>query len=203
MMKNKIKKLFNMETNTQDKVVEGVENTEQTAESQENETVETEIESNEETTETPISAEEELKIKLAEANDKFLRLYSEFDNFRKRTAREKIELSKTAGEDIFKTILPLLDDFERGLKSVETATDIEAVKEGMNLIFQKMRSTMQQKGLTEMKSIGETFDADIHEAITNIPAADETMKGKVVDELEKGYLLNGKVIRFAKVIVGA
>ena len=203
MMKNKIKKLFNMETNTQDKVVEGVENTEQTAESQENETVETEIESNEETTETPISAEEELKIKLAEANDKFLRLYSEFDNFRKRTAREKIELSKTAGEDIFKTILPVLDDFERGLKSVETATDIEAVKEGMNLIFQKMRSTMQQKGLTEMKSIGETFDADIHEAITNIPAADETMKGKVVDELEKGYLLNGKVIRFAKVIVGA
>ena len=203
MMKNKIKKLFNMETNTQDKVVEGVENTEQTAESQENETVETEIESNEETVETPVNAEEELKIKLAEANDKFLRLYSEFDNFRKRTAREKIELSKTAGEDIFKTILPVLDDFERGLKSVETATEIEAVKEGMNLIFQKMRSTMQQKGLTEMKSIGETFDADIHEAITNIPAADETMKGKVVDELEKGYLLNGKVIRFAKVIVGA
>ena len=203
MMKNKIKKLFNMETNTQDKVVEGIENTEQTAESQENKTVETEIESNEETVETPVNAEEELKIKLAEANDKFLRLYSEFDNFRKRTAREKIELSKTAGEDIFKTILPVLDDFERGLKSVETATDIEAVKEGMNLIFQKMRSTMQQKGLTEMKSIGETFDADIHEAITNIPAADETMKGKVVDELEKGYLLNGKVIRFAKVIVGA
>ena len=190
-----------METNTQDKVIEGVENTEQTAESQENETVETEIESNEETVETPVSAEEELKIKLAEANDKFLRLYSEFDNFRKRTAREKIELSKTAGEDIFKTILPVLDDFERGLKSVETATDIEAVKEGMNLIFQKMRSTMQQKGLTEMKSIGETFDADIHEAITNIPAADDSMKGKVVDELEKGYMLNGKVIRFAKVIV--
>jgi molecular chaperone GrpE len=199
-MKNKIKKLFKMESNTKENVAENVENEQSNAaESNQSEQQHTE----EQLPESAGNQEEVLSEKLTEANDKFLRLYSEFDNFRKRTAREKIELSKTAGEDIFKLILPVLDDFERGIKAAESASDVEAVKEGMNLIFSKLKSSLQQRGLSEMESKGLAFDADLHEAITNIPAPDETLKGKVVDELEKGYLLNGKVIRFAKVVVGA
>jgi molecular chaperone GrpE len=143
------------------------------------------------------------KLKFEESNDKFLRLYSEFDNFRKRTAREKIELSKTAGEDIMKSILPVLDDFDRGLKSMNESTDVEALKEGVNLVYHKLKTILQQKGLEEMDATGKDFDADIHEAITNIPAPDESMKGKVIDQVEKGYALQGKVIRFAKVVVGS
>ena len=144
----------------------------------------------------------ELKAKADEINDKYLRIYSEFDNFRKRTAKEKIELMQSAGEDVFKSILPLLDDFERAIKSNTETTDIKAVNDGVNLIYNKFKSTLNQKGLTEMNAVGETFDADIHEAITNIPAPSEEMKGKVVEELEKGYSLNGKIIRFAKVVIG-
>lgn len=151
------------------------------------------------------SAETELgrlKQQLAEANDKYLRLYSEFDNYRKRTSRERIDLLKTAGEDVIKSLLPILDDFERAVKSNETAADIAAVNEGVKLVQQKFRNLLQHKGLEAMNTIGQPFDTDMHEAITNIPAPSEDMKGKVVDELEKGYLLGGKVIRFAKVIVG-
>lgn len=148
------------------------------------------------------SAEEVLQGKLDEINDKYIRLYSEFDNYRKRTQKEKVELHKTAGEDIFKTLLPVLDDFERALNSMQEAKEVSAVKEGVELIFSKLKNNLQQKGLTAMESKGETFDADIHEAVTNIPAPDESLKGKVVEELEKGYSLNGKVIRFAKVVVG-
>ncbi len=144
----------------------------------------------------------DLKLKLAEQNDKFLRLYSEFDNFRKRTAKEKIELIQSGGEDIFKSILPILDDFERAIKSNAETKDIVAVNDGVNLIYNKLKSTLMQKGLEEMKSHGEVFNADIHEAITNIPAPSEEHKGKVLEEMEKGYSLNGKIIRFAKVIIG-
>jgi len=144
----------------------------------------------------------ELEAKLSEANDKYLRLYSEFDNFRKRTAKERVELINTAGEDIFKSLLPVLDDFERAIKSNAETTDVKAVNDGVNLIFNKFKSTLTSKGLQEMKSHGETFDADIHEAITNVPAPSDDLKGKVVDELEKGYSLNGKIIRFAKVVIG-
>jgi molecular chaperone GrpE len=144
----------------------------------------------------------ELKAKGDEINDKYLRLYSEFDNFRKRTAKEKVELMQSAGEDVFKSILPVLDDFERAIKSNSETTDVNAVKDGVNLIFNKFKSTLIQKGLAEMNAVGTTFDADIHEAITNIPAPTEDMKGKVVEELEKGYSLNGKIIRFAKVVIG-
>ncbi|HEY0029832.1 MAG TPA: nucleotide exchange factor GrpE [Bacteroidia bacterium] len=144
----------------------------------------------------------ELKAKVEELNDKYLRLYSEFDNFRKRTSKEKIELMQSAGEDVFKNILPVLDDFERAIKSNSETTDIKAVNDGVNLIYNKLKSTLQHKGLAEMSSIGETFDADIHEAITNVPAPSEDMKGKVVEELEKGYSLNGKIIRFPKVVIG-
>lgn len=144
----------------------------------------------------------ELKAKADEINDKYLRLYSEFDNFRKRTAKEKIDLMQSAGEDVFKSILPVLDDFERAIKSNNETTDVKAVNDGVNLIFNKLKSSLTQKGLSEMKTLGETFDADIHEAITNIPAPSEELKGKVVEELEKGYSLNGKIIRFAKVVIG-
>ena len=151
----------------------------------------------------PTSGEQdELKIKMAELNDKYLRLYSDFDNFRKRTAKEKIELIQSGGEDVFKSMLPVLDDFERAIKSNAAITDVEAIKEGFNLIFNKFKNILTQKGLAEMKSAGELFNTDLHEAITNIPAPSEELKGKVVDELEKGYTLNGKVIRFAKVVIG-
>ena len=188
-----------MNQESQEKVVENSENSQESG-------LEQEVKAPEQEESLPASAateEEKLSEKLSEANDKFLRLYSEFDNFRKRTAREKIELSKTAGEEIFKSLLPLLDDFERGIKAAEQAKEVEAVKEGMQLIFQKMKNNLQQKGLAEMESKGLAFDPDLHEAITNIPTEDSEMKGKVVDELEKGYTLNGKVIRFAKVVVGA
>jgi len=129
-------------------------------------------------------------------------LYSEFDNYRKRTQKEKIELHKTAGEDVFKILLPVLDDFERAMNAMNDAKDIAAVKEGIELIYNKMKNSLQQKGLAAMESKGEVFNADIHEAITNISAPTEDLKGKIVEEVEKGYSLNGKVIRFAKVIVG-
>ncbi|GAB4139262.1 MAG: nucleotide exchange factor GrpE [Bacteroidia bacterium] len=145
----------------------------------------------------------ELEEQVAALNDKYIRIYSEFDNFRKRTAKERVEILNTAGEEIMKSLLPVIDDFERALKNNENATDIKAVNEGINLIAQKLRNILMQKGLQPMHSIGEVFNVDIHEAITNIPAPSEDMKGKVVDEVERGYLLNGKVIRFAKVVVGS
>jgi molecular chaperone GrpE len=144
----------------------------------------------------------ELESKVNELNDKYLRLYSEFDNFRKRTAKEKLDLIQTGGEDVFKSILPVIDDFERAIKSNTETSDVKAVNDGVNLIYNKLKGTLNQKGLEEMKSVGQPFDADIHEAITNIPAPSEDMKGKVIDELEKGYTLNGKIIRFAKVVIG-
>lgn len=141
--------------------------------------------------------------KYTELNDKFLRLYSEFDNYKKRTAKERIEFAKSAAQDVFVAILPVIDDFERAIKSNETLEDINAIKEGLKLIHHKFSATLSKKGLEPMDTIGKEFDADLHEAITNIPAQSDDMKGKVIDEVEKGYLLNGKVIRYAKVVVGA
>ena len=149
------------------------------------------------------SKEDDWQLKFAEMNDRYLRLYSEFDNYRKRSARERIEFAKTAASDTFTAILPVLDDFDRAAKAMENADDIAVVKEGMQLIYHKFRSILISKGLEEMNAQGETFDADFHEAITSIPSPDDSMKGKVVDEVEKGYSLNGKVIRFAKVVVGS
>ncbi|PJJ79341.1 molecular chaperone GrpE [Mucilaginibacter auburnensis] len=149
------------------------------------------------------SAEDVLKEELALANDKYLRLFAEFDNFRRRTRTEREEARKMEGKDVITALLPVLDDFERALKATENATDVTSVREGVMLIQNKLKNTLTQKGLVPMESIGSEFDADIHEAITNIPAPTEDMKGKVIDEMEKGYYLNDKVIRFAKVIVGA
>ena len=133
---------------------------------------------------------------------KYLRLYSDFDNFRKRSIKEKNDAYKNATSDVFKSFLPTLDDFDRALKSVETATDIDSLREGINLIHAKLVSTLKQKGLAEMEAQSKDFDADYHEAITEIPAPTEELKGKVVDVVEKGYMLDAKIIRYAKVIVG-
>lgn len=146
---------------------------------------------------------ETLQLKLSDLNDKYLRLFSEFDNYRKRTAKEKSELIKTAGEDIFKSILPVLDDFERGFKMMQTASDVESLRQGVELVYTKLQATLTQKGLEPMSALDTEFNADIMEAITNFQVEDSSKKGKVIEELEKGYSLNGKVIRFAKVVVGS
>ncbi len=139
-----------------------------------------------------------------ELNDKYLRLYSDFDNFRKRTLKEKIEQSKYASAEVIIKLLPVLDDFDRAIKAFDSSAEAgQALKDGMILIFNKFFSILNQQGLEQMRTAGESFDTDFHEAITNIPAAVPELKGKIVDEIEKGYLLNGKVIRYAKVVVGS
>lgn len=150
---------------------------------------------------TSVSEIEQLKQQVSELNDKYLRLYSEFDNYRKRTIKEKSELIKTASEDVFKAILPVIDDLERAIKANETNNDPASIKEGIVLISNKMKHNTQQKGLTAFESVGLVFSEDTMEAITHIPASDENQKGKVVDEVEKGYKLGDKVIRYAKVVV--
>ena len=146
--------------------------------------------------------EPSLEDKYNELNDKYLRLYSEFDNFRRRTAKERVELFKSAGQDILTDLLPVLDDFERALSNMDKKAEVKSIKDGVDLIYNKFKNTLDQKGLKPFKAIGETFDPDLHEAITKIPAPSKKMKGKVVDEVEKGYKLNDKVLRFAKVVVG-
>ena len=144
---------------------------------------------------------EELKEKYDELNDKYLRLFSEFDNYRKRTAKEKIELSKTASESIMVDLLPILDDFERALQTMENK-ETDANYEGVVLIYNKFKRTLEQKGLEEISAKDAVFDTDEHEALTNVPVTDEAQKGKVLDVIQKGYKLNGKVIRYARVVVG-
>lgn len=157
---------------------------------------------NGESTEEKACKEDDIQMQYDQLNDKYLRLYSEFDNYRKRTIREKSDLLKSASSDVIGLMLPVLDDFERAIQNMGEAKDIDAVKEGIDLIFNKMKKSLEQKGLEEIKAIGEEFDTDKHEAITNIPAPSDDMKGKVIDQVEKGYFLNGKVIRFSKVVVG-
>jgi molecular chaperone GrpE len=140
---------------------------------------------------------------LAVMKDKYLRLYADFENFRRRTAKEKLELISTASEGLMVTLLPVVDDFERAMQSLESATDAAAAMEGINLIYSKFTKILEAKGLKPMNSKGEPFNADLHESVTQFPAPTEDLKGKVIEEIEKGYLLNDKVIRYAKVIVGA
>lgn len=151
---------------------------------------------------TDLSAEDALRAELAEMKDKYTRLYAEFDNFRKRTSKERIEMLKNAGKDVLVDLLPLMDDFDRALKANEDSDDASAVIEGFTLIQQKFQKTLEGKGVKPMDSIGKPFDVEFHEAITNIPAPSEDMKGKVVDAIEKGYYLNDQVLRYAKVVVG-
>ncbi|MCX6287404.1 MAG: nucleotide exchange factor GrpE [Bacteroidetes bacterium] len=145
----------------------------------------------------------DLSEKLDELNDRYLRLYSDFDNYRRRTLKDIGDIRKNASEDLVVKLLPVLDDFERAIKAFNSTENAQALKEGILLIFNKFMTTLTIQGLEQMKTIGEKFDTDFHEAITNIPVSNEEMKNKVVDEIEKGYLLYGKVIRYAKVVVGS
>lgn len=145
---------------------------------------------------------EKLQAELAEQKDKYLRLFAEFDNFKRRTAKERIELIQTAGKEVIASLLDVLDDFERAEKTMESVQDTAVVKEGVQLVFAKLRSTLEQKGLKPMNSVGEEFNPDLHEAITEIPAPAPELQGKVIDQVQKGYYLGDKIIRFAKVVVG-
>ena len=141
---------------------------------------------------------------LAEMKDKYLRLMAEFENFRRRTARERIEFSKTATEDLMTDLLPVLDDMERARQAMETSKDMDAMMQGLELVFHKLKQVTQHKGLKPIQiETGDDFDSDFHEAVTQAPAPSEELKGKIIDVIEKGYTLNDKVIRFSKVIIGA
>lgn len=176
----------------------------------ENPANENELEGTEEITNTSQSSnsgEEEnpvelLKAELNVANDKFLRLYSDFENHKKRTFKERMDLMKSAGADVIISLLPVLDDLERAVRSMENNKNVESLKEGVVLIQNKLKNILTQKGLQAIDSLNKPFDTDLHEAVTNIPVEDEAKKGLVADELEKGYMLNDKVIRHAKVVVG-
>ncbi len=146
--------------------------------------------------------ETELTEKLAEMQDRYLRLMAEFENYRRRTLREKIELTKSAGEEILKGILPVLDDFERALRMMSGSSDCNAIKEGINLIYNKFVDFMKQNGVKEIESLNCDFNVDLHEAVSKIQVEDESLKGKVVEGLQKGYYLNDKVMRHSKVVVG-
>lgn len=198
-----------MEQENKDTEAQGTEenvadaSTESTTETEEQEATEESTDEKEEAS----TEEEAPKIKtpeeqISELNDKYLRLYSEFDNYRKRSNREKVDIIKSASSDVIKELLPVLDDFERAIKANEDVTEAEPIKEGMQLIQQKLAGLLERKGLKPMDSIGKDFDVDHHEAITEIPAPSDDMKGKVVDAIEKGYFLNDRVLRFAKVVVG-
>jgi molecular chaperone GrpE len=150
-----------------------------------------------------VEQEEKLQQELTEANNKYLRLYAEFDNYKRRTSKERVELLQTAGKEVIGDLLTVLDDFERARKSMENAQDIPSVKEGVELVYQKLKSILNRKGLKEMESVGQEFNADLHEAITRIPAPTPELVGKIIDEVEKGYFLNDKVLRYAKVVVGS
>ncbi|MBK6362398.1 MAG: nucleotide exchange factor GrpE [Saprospiraceae bacterium] len=145
---------------------------------------------------------QQLKVELEESKDKYLRLFAEFDNYKKRTVKERFELMKTAAQETIVSLLPVLDDFDRAKKSADDPNSPEVFSEGVSLVYHKLYTTLQHKGLVEMESTNQDFDAERHEAITDIPAPSEDLKGKVIDTIEKGYLLHDKIIRYAKVVVG-
>ena len=178
---------------------------EQTSEEQTENNTNTQTEATEaatEETETqPLSEVEQLSAKLAELNDKYVRLAAEYDNYRKRTTKEKADLIKGAGSDILVGLLPVMDDFERALTHMTDAADVASLKEGVDIIYKKFAEFLNKKGVSEIPAKGETFDADVHEAVTTIPAPSDEFKGKVFDCVEKGYRMGDKVIRFAKVVV--
>lgn len=169
---------------------------------QEQEAEATTNENKEAETEPQINALEALELELAEANNRYLRLVAEFDNYRKRVAKENQERIKNASEELIVSLLDVLDDTDRAAKQIETSEDLEAIKTGISLVFTKLRKTLEQKGLQEMEALMQPFDTDLHEAITEIPAGDESKIGLVLDQVIKGYKLNDKVIRHAKVVVG-
>ena len=181
---------------------------------QENENVEIEqenLETNQNTDETTATTEaekvevselEKTQSELAEQKDKYLRLMAEFENYKRRTSKERLELIQTAGKDVLVSLLDVLDDVDRAEKQIATSDDLAAQKEGVQLVFNKIKSTLYSKGIKPMESLQQEFDVEKHEAITEIPAPSNELVGKVIDEVQKGYLLNDKIIRFAKVVVG-
>lgn len=188
MSKNKVK-------SEAEEPLEGAEN----AAEQNPETPANEANASEETPVENIDVDTQLQME----RDKYLRLYSEFENFRRRTAKDRLDWMQTASKDVLVSMLPVVDDFERALKAMENLSETEKkAVEGFDLIHKKMVGIFTKVGLKPMESIGQPFDAEIHEAITQFPAPSEDLKGKVIDEVEKGYYLNDKVIRFAKVVVG-
>lgn len=172
---------------------EEIINEQETAQVEENQEVEAEVVKEEPTPEELLQAEK----------DKFLRLFAEFENYKKRTTRERIELFKTAGQEVMTSLLPVVDDFERALSHIEEDKEAEELRKGVLLIYQKFYNTLEQKGLSKIETnAGDVFDAEIHEAITQIPAPSEDLKGKVIDCVEKGYKLGDKIIRYPKVVIG-
>lgn len=147
-------------------------------------------------------AEDKASAQYEEMKDKYLRLSAEFDNYRKRTLREKSDILKYASEDTLKDLLPVIDDLNRAIKAVETATEISAVKEGLVLITTKFNDFLKAKGVKEIEAMGKDLNTDLHEAITKAPTPDETLKGKIIDVIQKGYTINEKVMRFSKVVIG-
>ena len=145
---------------------------------------------------------EELKAQLEEQKDRYLRLSAEFDNYRKRTLKERSDMLKTVNGDTLSGMLPVLDDLERAMQSMQKATDVDAVREGVVLIYNKIQEFLKNKGIVEIDAMNQVFDTDLHEAVTKIPAPTEDLKGKVVDVIQKGYKIDTKVIRYAKVVVG-
>lgn len=149
------------------------------------------------------SKEEQLSEELTNEKDKFMRLFAEFENYKKRTSRERIELFKTASEDVMIAMLPVLDDFERALTHIEEDKEAEELRKGVMLIYQKLLTALEQKGLSKIEvKKGDTFDAEDHEAVSQIPAPNKKLKGKIIDVVERGYKLGDKVIRFPKVVIG-
>ncbi|WP_088323020.1 nucleotide exchange factor GrpE [Polaribacter tangerinus] len=172
---------------------EEVLESQETSQVEENQDVEQEVEKQEPTPEELIQAEK----------DKFLRLFAEFENYKKRTTKERIELYKTAGQEVMTSLLPVIDDFERALSHIEEDKEAEELRKGVLLIYQKFYNTLEQKGLSRIETnSGDVFDAELHEAITQIPAPSEDLKGKVIDCVEKGYKLGDKIIRYPKVVIG-
>ena len=152
--------------------------------------------------ETEVKKEPTPEEKYSELNNRFLRLYAEFENYRKRTNKERLDLITNANSELLKDLVPVIDDFERAIANNVDADDIEGIKEGFSLIYTKYKGLLQSKGLKAMEAKGESFDPELHEAIANLPTEDKKMKGKVMEDVEKGYFLNDKVLRFAKVVVG-
>jgi len=172
---------------------EEIKNEQETLQVEQNQEVEPEVVKEEPTAEELLQTEK----------DKFLRLFAEFENYKKRTTKERIELFKTAGQEVMTSLLPVIDDFERALSHIKEDKESEELKKGVLLIYNKFYNTLEQKGLSKIETeAGDVFDAEIHEAITQIPATTEDMKGKIIDCVEKGYKLGDKIIRYPKVVIG-
>lgn len=193
--KEKAENISSESIENQQEITSGSTSTENNSENQSQETAEQEADK--------IAVDfEQMTQKCAELNDKNLRLMAEFDNYRKRTLKERSELIKTAGESVLVNMLPLIDDFERALSVIKSAEDIDAVREGIELIYSKFIAFLMQNGVKAIPTENEVFNTDLHEAVTTFPAPSEEMKGKIIDCVSKGYTMNEKVIRFAKVVVG-